>query len=563
MNEQRKAELDALFAEQNTVAAKGKVSNPERIQELDTLFDQHEAVADESIVTDSVVDQALGPWGQFKQDMQKDFQQNIGQLSSTFEGLGGDMGTPADQMVSPGEAAWQIAANPINFMFDTAGNTLKLAGTSVYSTLPPEVQNKTQAGLNYIKNSHLFQAATDALNAGAEAWASFEQANPQTAKTLAGGADIYGMFAGGPKPIKPMPEVELTPTKIRGLGQRNEAAPPVQQDKFLYNLQREEVTADNVGQVDQPRGVNRQEEAIPTPAEWDTIDALKKTSVSPNKTKRQNLHAVGKRIEVLARQLEAKGKDVNADVPGMLNDMNNRVGATMQQNPGWGKNRMKRAQPLIAQAEQILAKYPNTAEGILKARREFDSWAEGEYGKDVFTGNKLKVRKETIRSIRDAMNTELARVMPDSVDSLREQHLLYRARNNMAPRAAQEANSAIGRLVQNTKLALPHTPLGIFMTGVAATSLPPAVLLGGALAIPPLALGGVLAKRGLRTPAIYNARTTSVIAMKNLLKETNKALAASRGNKQMLRQLKADRAILVGLIHEMEAQGVEEVPEDG
>lgn len=564
--------LGALFdTPQATPASNsGVVTDATEIDRLNALIETQTNEGDPAVLSSKPSVQEQQQAG-FLADLGQSFDKNVQQLTDTISGftgltaeqakMTGDYDPQRDE-ISGGQAAWQTVANPINFLFDIAGNTLKAAGNAAYEILPERSQEQLAADWERVKQMPEIAFAMDAARGGAEKWEQFETAYPQAAKTVASGFDVYGMFAGGPKPIKPLPKsVEITPYRVRqvpgSIGRRHEARPPKAYEKDVYNIVKEDTpraSRAEASRTTDPSLLRGKESVIPTLQEWDMVDAAKKAGVSGNKTMRQNLRAINRRIVSLSEQLvnKAKGKDIHVPSQKILTDIVHRVNGSMQKNPGWGKNRAKSAQPVVDQAAEILRKHPDTPEGVLAARREFDDWVENYYGEEVFTGNKANVVKSTVADVRNQMNDELKMAVPEAADLLDEMSKLYSASGNVLPKAAREAHTLVARIGQNLALVMPKSPLGWLMMGSMAGSAGLSAVMGGALAVPVL-LGGYVGARklGLSTP-FRTAQGAVQYTYGDVLRELNKAIKASKDNGQMLRQLKADRAALIGLMKEVE-----------
>ena len=144
---------------------------------------------------------------------------------------------------------------------------------------------------------------------------------------------------------------------------------------------------------------------------------------------------------------------------------------------------------LIEGAKKIIEKNEGKGSGLLKARKEYDAWVLSQKPKafDATAENAFTVANNTVR---DTLNT----ILDDNAtnlgikDSLRKQFNLYKAMENIAPKAAEEANTPITRAMQrigqtlgtkNKIVQAIAAAVGIGGLGAAATFAPAAAVLGG------------------------------------------------------------------------------------
>ena len=134
---------------------------------------------------------------------------------------------------------------------------------------------------------------------------------------------------------------------------------------------------------------------------------------------------------------------------------------------------------------------------------------------------------------------------------------MYRALDNLGPKAGEEKANIIGRTIQNVANVLPYDGMrGLWLLTAA---------LGTGYSFPsliPLMAGGVVATgaaRALRGSGAYGQTKRGVGA---LLQATDKAIKMST-NSAMIKQLKADRIYIADLLKNLETvkEGEGEVPE--
>src|SRR3990167_2265830 len=113
------------------------------------------------------------------------------------------------------------------------------------------------------------------------------------------------------------------------------------------------------------------------------------------------------------------------------------------------------ANRLIEGATKILNKHPGTGSGLLRARKEYDSWVLDQKPKafDAKAENAFTIANRAIRTsinntfIRNAKNIKVEQ-------SFREQTAIYRAVENVQVKAAKEADTFLGRVYEKIEKVL-------------------------------------------------------------------------------------------------------------
>lgn len=121
----------------------------------------------------------------------------------------------------------------------------------------------------------------------------------------------------------------------------------------------------------------------------------------------------------------------------------------LQKSPTIVGDAEKTAERLIQGAQEFINSNPGTGSGLLQARKDFDSWVLSQKPKafDAATDNAFSIAN---RQIRHAFNDLLDEKAPTLgiKQSLAKQSALYDAMDTLVPKAATEADSAIGRSLQ-------------------------------------------------------------------------------------------------------------------
>jgi len=147
------------------------------------------------------------------------------------------------------------------------------------------------------------------------------------------------------------------------------------------------------------------------------------------------------------------------------------------------------AQKLINGAKKFVQANEGKGSGLLKARKEYDSWVLTQKPKafDAKSENAFTIANNAIRSELNTILDEKV-INVEVKKSLQRQSSLYRAMDNIAPKAAQEANAPLLRTLDNvgkvlgTKSKIVQgiaATVGIGGLGAAATFAPTVAVLGG------------------------------------------------------------------------------------
>jgi len=203
-------------------------------------------------------------------------------------------------------------------------------------------------------------------------------------------------------------------------------------------------------------------------------------------------------------------------------------------------------------ADKILTKYaqiingkPKTAADLLRSRQELDRWIKSQKGEGVFDPTTENAITSAVRIIRQESNDLVDRKVTnvDVKGSLRKQTNLLNAMDNIGPKAAEEAATAVGRLVQRVGKVT-----GLKETGskvLAAASIP---AVGSAAAFAPAlaatALTGLFLVKGGKMVLGPGAKKT----LGTILKKTDEALKKVN-DVEAIKAIQKDRALVMDLIH--------------
>jgi hypothetical protein len=476
------------------------------------------------------------------------------------ETLKGSPLTPMETMMATptvGQASAQILGDTLGFVWDMGSDVLTETATEGFALLPESTQTATKEGFAQLMATPVGQAGIAALNGSMEAWSAFEQNSPQEAKTILAALNMTPMGQG--KKLVKRFSTELTPLKIEKVGTRKLAQASKGRDKDVYNMitpevdKKAKVEALKAGNVTDPQGPFGTQSTIPSDKEWGVVDEVKKLSVSPAKTHTSNSNVVQREVEKLAQQTINKVSGVKGGVETgtILTDINKALDISKANQPAvFGKGGMKgkkTLEDLQAQLQVFLAKNGTEWDGILKTRQDFDNYVINQMNAGTFgAGRKASVVTEAHKAVRQTLNGYVKNNVPGTGDLLDKQSKLLTALDVMAPKAADEAQSAVGRLMQMLNLHAPTTPaakLGLFTApGMAMAGL-------GAVAMSPV----MLAYKGILKPMMYNstsrrAQGAFVQALVDFRGEVSK-LGHLIKDPAVLKAYRADLKVLASMIH--------------
>ena len=129
-----------------------------------------------------------------------------------------------------------------------------------------------------------------------------------------------------------------------------------------------------------------------------------------------------------------------------------------------GETQAKTAAQLFRWLDGQLGDGDITPSRLYELRKTFDNHIKNT-GRKAFEGNESAFAISQ-KAVRDYLNGKIIEVTPFSkvAEQLKDIHLLYRTKDIVKPKAAQDADTALGRSLQNimraTDSSLPKTPYG-------------------------------------------------------------------------------------------------------
>ena len=377
----------------------------------------------------------------------------------------------------------------------------------------------------------------------------FESENPQAGKTIRGATNIAMAFAPVKGGAGPSPVAKAS-ARVRRAGVRQSQA---NRKSFIDGLvSPKETPSELLKQVprttEKGSGPFKRSVVELSPQEKLMVaEVTRIPGITPKKTVQGNYNIISKRNTELAKELEKRLAREKATIP--MTDMVARIQASIddvvRNNPTvvGDPALAAKANRVGQEAVKILSEGKLTPLGVLQSRRALDSWLLNNRPK-VFDQAENTLSASG-RAVRDVMNQTIEDLAPSAMakDSLRRQSTLYGVMENVAPKAAAEGNNAVSRLWQNTgniigvRNRLVQDMAVLFgVGGLGAASMFAPIITKTAM------LGGTALVAG---KIIMHPSTK--IALAKMIKLADKAIIGGK-DPSLLRQMRADRAVLVEMI---------------
>jgi len=457
--------------------------------------------------------------------------------------------TPAKAALS---AFSQAAVAPFDVLGEGLITAIKQTGKGIAAISPEplrEVGRHIARGAEItgeaILESDIGKQGIVALGEGVESYTIWKEENPDSAEALESVFRIASVFpvAKGAKVVKEAAgeAVEAT-AKVAGkageaLVESSEKKVFKTQDDFLTDLvqpkQTQKVRAEAIREwrVTEWEGIFESRTIELTPQEIRIKETVSNVEgVSPNNTLLENSNILNDDISKKAIQLEKDIAKNNTIIPRI--EIISRVNKTRESLRDnifiWTE-----ANPAIDRMQEEMIRLindkPGQALSILKSRKEFDKWLTSQKWSSFFESDKQNAIKTAATEFRISMNNLLDEKVADVAikKSLSDQTNLFRAVKNVSDKAAVEAGSKVGRLVDKVKnkLNLKSDALagiallsGTAGAGVAAAALPVVSL--------PIAIA-YWAKKFITSPTVKKA-------LGETLKKVNKLLVKEKDNADLI-----------------------------
>ena len=440
---------------------------------------------------------------------------------------------------------------------DLLGQGVKLSAMQYSDMIPDTVEKKIVDSLSetarVVAENPLISAGLEAAKSGFNAYMEWKEANPRTGRAMEGVFNTAELFAP-PLTRKPVRDTSLIRTLAdeqyaRAIhlesGKRrdylNTVIEPIQTP--ANDLKRaERMTQDEKGR----------NSYIPTETETEMVNVLQgiedinsdKSFVAIKEVLEKEVSTTHNSLNKLLRESKFKfnkkklGSDLKVKIEIDLND-----------NPVLIGDAKAVATKIYNKALRLLKEADGSPASIMDVRRQLDDWSK-KAGKTSYDGTE-NAWTVSQRLIRDFLNESVAEAVPNTkvLEKLRRQHLLLRTKDRVLPKAAQEADTSIGRTAQNVSnaldLSMPKTMVGkVANVGIVGSVLGGAAFVGALPALTGLAATGTLGYavyRGSVSPSLRRGLSAA-------LREVDSVLAKKSLGNDMRKALQTDRAMLVELM---------------
>lgn len=383
--------------------------------------------------------------------------------------------------------------NPLSTGLQTfgavAGGINDVIGEGVNSLLPNSFKNVLSKSVEKI-------AATNTVKDITELYSIFKEKHPEAAKDLESITNIATLFPGYKGASIGLKSTGKVLDKTgKALIESGEKSAVKQSKNFASKLvtpietkATKEAAVSRTSEIG--KGLLKRSVIEPTFSEKMAIEAVQKIpGISSSKTYQQNYNLIKDYNRNLAQKLES---DISTndfiisrrEVVSKLNQSINKL----SDSPVIIGDAEKTARKLIEGAKKFVIENKGSGSGILKARKDYDSWVKSQKPKafDATTENAFSLAN---KEIRDTLNSILERKAPNLEirSRLKEQSSLFEAMKTISPKAALESNTALGRSLQkvgnvlgvkNKAVQAAAAVAGIGGLGAAATFAPAVAAVG-------------------------------------------------------------------------------------
>tara|TARA_R100000329_G_scaffold47188_1_gene43998 strand:- start:436 stop:2058 length:1623 start_codon:yes stop_codon:yes gene_type:complete len=431
------------------------------------------------------------------------------------------------------------------------GGELLVGGVNML--IPDAVREGFEEGWNEIKDAPGIKQLSEALGAGFEVYSEVAKENPRAAETFETYVDIGLVLA-------PKSAIDI--------------APVARKQNLLYNVSNRMERRAGIDKLMDPHFVGEQGFSengfrsvggpldktvyVPTKQEQimrSTLETVEK--LDPNKSYANAHTVVADEIVAESKKLQALIKqqgNPKFQRQELVDDMRDAFAGLKQQRDyiGLSADAQKKANEYASVALDLVGKQKPNALGLLQARKDFDEFVNFGGKKGALEPSVENAKGVAGRFVRNILNDKLKEITEGDIvhNSLDRSHNLYNAKAHLVKRRMGEADNRISRALQRVSKAanLPSTPLALYATlktGAAAAA--------GATAGVGLGAGAVMgAGAGVSIYALLKTanKQTRLKYYSKLLSGIDKGLKAYQSDKNLLRELKADRAYIVYLMNE-------------
>lgn len=435
---------------------------------------------------------------------------------------------------------------------DLLGTGISLSAREISSFIPDTVEKKVVDSVtNTVKKLGeipTINKAVEAIQDGYQSYLQWKSENPNDAMGVESIINVAEVFAP-PFKRKPIPDKTLFRTESDRQFDRAKHIETKRRGDYLEDL----ITPISTKANDEARAKRMTQNAKgrnvynPTDLEIEMVDVLKDIPVNSKNSLVGNRVIIDSEINTVHNSLvnDLKKSKVQLNKKQLNTELGKIVDELQKTNPVLVGDASAVAKKIFNKAQQLLATSDGSPAQLMQVRKDLDRWSK-EQGKGSFDGNE-NAYTVAQRAVRDFLNEKVADAVPETavLDKLRKQHLLLRANDRLLPKAAQEADTKIGRLIDNMYKATGTTPPATLLSKIATVGLASSVVgaAGYSGLLPAIGAGigtgaiGYAIYRGSVSPSLRRGLSA-------MLKETDKVLS-SKISKAMREAIQADRAIIV------------------
>lgn len=459
------------------------------------------------------------------------------------------------------------AEGVLQFLGENAIAALDIGGDVIASTaggafdvlknIAPETTGDAVKAFNEVADSDQVQAALKAIGEGKSAYDAWADSNPRAAQNIEAAAGLAVLFAPVPKGTPKAPRrtgvVGRAGEKVKKAAVAQEARA---QTDFLDDLVSPKLTqkvrVERAARTE-TGGIFTAGKVRPTAREAEMAEAVGTVrGVSPKNTLTKNLQVVNTGIKRSAIRLEEAVKARPFKIPrqSMIAERKALEGR-LADNPLLVGDAAKTASRVGRKAERILKEHPATGAGMLAARKELDAWIKTQRPKalDPAQESALSV---AVREVRQSMNNLVDEFAPGVKvkESLKRQSNLFRASENIAAKAANEAQTVVGRLWERVSDALgAERSMKEVLTRLGGLG----TFATGAVIVPDFAIKAIVLGAAVTGAKVFVTSSTAKRAISTLLRASEKAIKKST-DPATIKQLRADRAAVMEIFRAIQVQ---------
>lgn len=446
-----------------------------------------------------------------------------GDSSSSFEAYDPSFGTDVPSVLV------QTLTNPVSLGFDIASNAIIVGAEEAISfVLPDSMEEAAKQKVMEFFQTNTGQQALEAIMSGEESWNAFKQAYPNEASNVSGYIDFA---LGVPSKLVRNFNPDLNPIQLRQFGMRRVESPLEGIDKDVYNIAYSTPsgikTPEQARLTTGPTGVFRTQKQLATNQQLEVVDELISAGIRGNRTLIENLNSMTSYLDKLDESLIKLAKAKQSKIPTgpkepysipierLRSNIDQALLEVIEQNPAVfsGPSSQKRLKTLVDQYMSNLSREGNTVEGMIRARRKFDSDLD-KIGSNL-EGTKLNVNSSGGTAIRRAINKTIAEEIPEAAALNQKMSRVLSVLDNVSKKAGSEASHAFGRFIQELGLdrLVGGTAASIALSGPFAV--------GFGLAASPI----VVLRNLMKTDIPAKGRALVQYSLRDVKKEIDKAIA--------------------------------------